>query len=146
MNDISGPRPVPGWYWLVALGALLFEAFGCFNYLVYVSMGPEQLATLPLDQQAVVNATPWWITAAYAIAVWVGLLGALLLLVRRRHAEVLLLVSLIALVVQFGSVLLVSTLRDLTPADAYGPPIIVTLIAYGLWHFARLARKRGWLR
>ena len=146
MDDVRESRSVPVWYWVVAVAALLFEAFGCFNYLVYVSMSPEQLATLPLDQQAVVNATPVWITAAYAIAVWIGLLGALLLFLRRKHAEILLLISLIAVVVQFGSVLLVGALRDLTPADAYGPPIIVTLIAYGLWHFARLARKRGWLR
>lgn len=146
MDDSPADPNVPAWYWLVALAGLLFEGFGCFNYLAFVSIDPQQVATLPLDQRAVVNATPWWITAAYALAVWVGLLGAVLLLVRRRHAELLLLVSLAAIVVQFGGVLLVPEMRDVTPADAYTLPIVVTLVAYGLWQFARLARKRGWLR
>ena len=146
MNDVPDGRSVPIWYWLVAVAALLFEAFGCFNYLTYVSATPEQIATMPLDQQAVLGATPWWLTAAYGTAVWAGLLGAILLLLRRRHAELLLLVSLVAIVVQFGGILLVPDLRDLSPADSFGPAIVITLVAYAIWHFSRLARKRGWLR
>jgi hypothetical protein len=146
MNDVSEPRSVPAWYWLVAALALLFEAFGCYNYLTYVSVTPEQVATMPLDQQAVMSATPWWLTAAYGTAVWIGLAGALLLLFRRRHAELLLLISLVAVLIQFGGILLVPRLRDLSPTDSFGPAIVIALVAYGLWHFARLARKRGWLR
>ena len=53
------------------------------------------------------EATPPWMVAAYAIAVWVGLAGAALLLMRRKLAVPLLLVSLVAVVVQFGGLLLV---------------------------------------
>jgi len=146
MRGSGTSRPVPAWYWLVAAAALLFEAFGCFNYLAYVSISPERLATLPLDERVVVGATPPWITAAYAIAVWAGLFGAVLLLMRRRHAGLLLLVSLVAVVVQFGGVLLVPRLREILSPDTYTLPIVVVVIAYGFWHFARHAGKRGWLR
>jgi hypothetical protein len=134
---------VPGWFWIAAVLALLWEAFGCFMYVTQVTTDP---ATLPIDQQAMWNATPPWIVGAYAIAVWVGLFGAVLLLARRRLAEPLLLLSLVAVVVQFGGVLLVPALREVTPDSAYTLPLIIFVVCYGIWMLARRARKQGWLR
>ncbi len=146
MNEIGRSRDVPAWFWAVALLALLFEAFGCYAYLADVGRSPEQIANLPLDERAMVEGRPWWIYAAYGTAVWIGLFGAILLLMRRRHAEIFLLISLVAVIVQFGGVLLVRELRDATPPDAFTVPIVIALVAYGVWHFSRHARKRGWLR
>lgn len=146
MDEVRGSRAVPAWFWVVAVLALLFMAFGCYAYLTDVTRSAEELARMPVDERSLREATPWWIYAAYAVAVWVGLLGTVLLLMRRRHAEPLLLVSLIAVVVQFGGVLLVPELRDDTPPDAFTLPIIITVLTYGVWHFSRHARKRGWLR
>lgn len=143
MDEIREAPPVPAWFWIIAVLALLFEAFGCLMYYTQVSADP---ATLPVDQRAMWQATPAWMVAAYAVAVWVGLAGAVLLLLRRRHAVPLLLVSLIAVVVQFGGILVVPDLRDMVPPDAYAAPIAIFLIAYGIWHFSLHARKRGWLR
>jgi hypothetical protein len=142
MDEVRGARPVPVWFWVVAVLALLFEAFGCYAYLTDVT----RTAEVPVDQRSLREATPWWIYAAYAIAVWGGLAGTVLLLMRRRHAEILLLISLIAVIVQFAGVLLVPELRDDTPPNAFTLPIVITVIAYGIWHFSRYARKRGWLR
>src|SRR5687767_1690247 len=93
---------IPAWYWIAAGLALLFEATGCFMYLAQV--GADR-ATLPLDQRAMWDATPSWMVAAYAIAVWVGLAGAALLLLRRKLAVPVLLVSLIAVIVQFSGLM-----------------------------------------
>lgn len=134
---------VPGWYWAVALAALLFEGLGCFMYLSQVGADP---ASLPIDQQATWRATPDWIVAAYGTAVWVGLLGALALLLRRRIAQPLLGVSLVAVCVQFGGVLLVPGLRETISSDALIVPTFIVLIAFGLFRFARMAGRRGWLR
>ena len=142
MDDIHGPRPVPVWFWVVAALALLFMAFGCLMYYTQVSTDPS---TLPLDQRAMWEATPGWMVAAYAIAVWVGLAGAILLILRRRHAIPLLLISLIAVVVQFGGILVVPDLRNMVPSSAYAAPIAIIVITYGIWHFARYARRQGWL-
>ena len=143
MNDIRVARPVPGWFWVVAALALLFMAFGCLMYYTQVSADPS---TLPLDQRSMWEATPTWMVAAYAIAVWVGLAGTILLLLRRRHSVLLLLISLIAVVVQFGGILVVPDLREMVPSSAYAAPIVIIVITYGIWHFSRYAQKRGWLR
>lgn len=142
-NDSAAISAVPAWFWIAAGLALLFEAFGCFMYLAQVS---ADRATLPLDQRAMWDATPTWMFAAYATAVWVGLIGAGLLLLRRKLAVPLLLVSLIAVMVQFSGLFLVPQLRQTVPDTALAMPIAIFVICYAIFHLARLAHKRGWLR
>jgi CHASE2 domain-containing sensor protein len=103
-------------------------------------------ATLPLDQRAIFDATPQWMTLAWAVAIGAGVVGAVGLLVRRRLAEPALLVSLIAVVVQFSGLFLVRQLRELTPEDHLIVPVVILLFAYGFWQFAKLSRRRGWLQ
>ena len=122
---------------------MLFEAFGCFMYLAQVGAEP---ATLPLDQRAMWDATPPWMIAAYAIAVWVGLLGAALLLLRRKLAVPVLVVSLIAVIAQFSGLFLVPQLRQTVPETALAGPIAIIVVCYAIFQFARLAERRGWLR
>ena len=113
---------------------------------MYVSQVTTDPATLPIDQRAMWEATPGWIVGAYAVAVWVGLIGALLLLMRRKLAEPLLLVSFIAVIVQNSAWLFVPALRDLVNSDDLLLPFVITVVCYVIWHFAWVSRKRGWLR
>ena len=113
---------------------------------MYISQVTADRAALPLDQRAMWDATPSWMVAAYAIAVWSGLVGAVLLLLRRKLAVPALLVSLIAVVVQFSGLFLVPQLRQTVPDTALVAPIALILCCYLIFLFARLAQKRGWLR
>jgi len=143
MDQVNQASPAPRWFTVAAIGALLFELAGCGMYLLQVSVDPS---TLPLDQRASWDAAPTWMIAAYAVAVWVGLIGAILLLMRRRLAEKLLLVSFIAVLVQFSALLLVPKLRNLTQSDDLLLPFVIIVASYSVWHFARRARVSGWLR
>jgi hypothetical protein len=133
---------VPAWYWAVAIFALLFEASGALLFGNSLTLDP---ATLPLDQRAIYDATPQWMNITWAIAIGVGLVGALGLLLRRRFAEPLLLVSLIAVAVQFSGLFLDKQLRELTPEDHLLVPVVILILAYALWQTARLAKRKGWL-
>jgi len=146
MTEESAPVETatgPAWYWLVALAALLFEGAGAYLFANSLTLDP---ATLPLDQRAVFEATPQWMTIAWAIAIGSGLLGAVGLLLRRRFAEPLLLISLIAVAVQFSGIFLVKQLRELTPEDHLIVPVVILMLAYGFWQTSKLARGKGWLR
>lgn len=136
----------PAWYWAIGLAALLFELLGCFFYLVEVRMSAVDIAALPIDQAAMLAARPDWYYAAFGIAVWIGLVGAVLLLLRRQWAVWALLISLVAAIIQFSSVFIVPQMRAMTPSDALFVPIVVIIIAYAIWQFSRLAGRRGWLR
>ncbi|MDQ3074477.1 MAG: hypothetical protein M3Q88_02535 [Pseudomonadota bacterium] len=141
--EVKRGHDIPGWFWATAGLALLFEAFGCYIYVVQVSADP---AVLPLDQRAMWDATPAWMIAAYAIAVWVGLIGAVLLLMRRKLAVLALLLSLVAVVVQFSGLFLVPQLRQTVPDTALVAPIALIVSCYLIFLLARLANRRGWLR
>ncbi len=143
MDEAREGKAEPRWFMAAAIAALLWELLGCAMYILQVT---ADRATLPIDQRAMWEATPTWMIGAYAVAVWLGLAGAVLLAMRRRFAEPVLLGSLVAVVVQFSGLLLVPALRDRTPADAWLLPIVIVAVSYAIWHFARRARASGWLR
>ena len=131
---MTGPyerQPIARWYLIGAIVSVLFMALGCAIYLMHVTADP---AALPLDQRA-----------AYA-AVWVGLIGAVLLVLKRRLAETLLLVSFIATLLWLAGLLLVPALRDALSTNDVAVAVVVTLITGTIWSFARHSRQRGWLR
>ena len=137
------PRPVAGWYWAGASASLLFMAFGCLRYVMQVTADP---ASLPLDQRAVFEAEPLWVTGAYAIAVWVGLAGAVMLVLRRKLAQPLLLVSLLAVLAWLAGLVAVPALREAISANDLAVAIVIAAIVWTIFWFARHSRQRGWLR
>lgn len=137
------PRPIARWYMAAAIASLLFMALGCAVFLLDVLTDP---ASLPLDQRAALAARPMWLLAVNGIAVWVGLGGSLLLVLRRKRAEPLMLVSLIAVAIWLAGLLLVPRLRETLGTDDIAVAIVVTLITWTIFWFARHSRQRGWLK
>ncbi len=143
MNEHYSPRPLARWFWAGAIASVLFMVIGCASYVWHVTMDS---AALPVDQRAMMDAVPTWMTAAFAIAVWVGLAGAVMLLMRRKLSEHLLLVSLVAVLVQFSAYFIDPELRQAMSTDAYVIPIVIVLLTWTIYWFARHSRQRGWLR
>ena len=143
---MTGPyerQPIARWYLIGAIASLLFMGLGCAIYVMHVTADP---AALPLDQRAAYAAEPAWVTALNAVAVWVGLIGAVLLVLKRRLAEALLLVSFIATLLWLAGLLLVPALRNALSTNDVAVAVIVTLIIGTIWSFGRHSRQRGWLR
>jgi hypothetical protein len=138
-----GPEPVARWFTPAAIATTLWMALGCASYLYNVSVDS---ADLPADQRLMMEAVPAWMVFFFAVAVWVGLAGAVALLLRRRLAEPLLLVSLVAAAIQFSGYLLVRQLRDSMSSDQLLFPIVVVLLGWTIYWFARHSRMRGWLK
>lgn len=143
MEERFGPRPVASWFMVAAVAALLFMALGCVSYVMHVFADPS---TMPLDQRAAYAAEPAWVTGAYAVAVWVGLAGVILLVLRRRLAEPALLLSLLATLVWLAGLVLVRDLRENMSANDLLVAIVVTALTWTIYWFARHSRMRGWLR
>jgi putative Mn2+ efflux pump MntP len=143
MDAGSEAQPIARWYAPAAIAALLFMLLGCAVFLLDVSTDP---ATMPLDQRAAHDAQPFWLMIAYGVAVWVGALGALLLILRRRIAERLLLLSFVAVAIWLAGLLLVPRLRDLLGTDDVAVAVVVTILTWTIYWFARNSRRRGWLR
>jgi hypothetical protein len=137
---------VPGFYWAVAILALLWEAAGCYAYVAQVTIDPAQLAALPPAQRDIWLAMPSWVTGAYAVAVWAGLAGAIGLLLRRRWAGPAFIASLAAVLVQFGWTFLATDILATMPvAESVPFPAFIILMAAVLLWFSSLAARKHWL-
>lgn len=146
MATSFGRARVPGWYWAVAIVALLWEAMGCFSYVTKVAMDSAALAQLPAAERDIWTSMPGWVVGAFAVAVWSGLLGAVGLLLRRSWARFAFAVSLLAVIVQFGWTFLATPILSTIGTSAAAFPAFILLVAAALLWFAGLAAKRGWLR
>lgn len=137
---------VPGWYWAVAVLALLWGAIGCYLYMHNVSMTEADLAKLPPVQAEAWQTMPAWVTGTYAIAVWTCLGGAVGLLLRKSWARPLFVVSLAAAIVQFVYSLATTRLLAVEGPSAAALPITIWVIGGALIWFSGIGLRRGWLR
>jgi hypothetical protein len=143
MNNVIAPRPTS--FWAIAIVALLWNLLGVVMFVMQVGMTPEMMAALPADQRSVYEAAPPWVNIAFGVAVFGGVLGALGLLMKKRWAVLMFLLSLVGLVVQFVSVYAMTPAwQVLGPSGAIMPAVLV-LIAVFLWWYARKATARGWI-
>lgn len=141
--SVAGRGHAPAWFWILAVAALLFEAAGAYLFGSSLTLDP---AALPLDQRSIFEATPKWMTFAWGVAISTGLIGAIALVARRRIAQPFLLISWLAVAVQFSGLFLIRQLRELTPEDHLLVPVVILLLSYGVWQLSLLANKKGWLK
>src|SRR3954451_9984273 len=88
--------------WIVGLFPVLWNGYACYEYLMTNLKNEAFLAHVPADQLAYMNGLPAWLTAFWAVGVWGGLAGGILLLMRSRHAVLAFGLSLIGAVVGLG--------------------------------------------
>lgn len=138
-------NPAPKWYLPVAILALLWNLLGCAAYLGDVMLTPDDIAKMSPEQQALYAARPAWAVAATAIAVWGGAAGCLGLVLRKRWALPLLLLSLAGVIVQDVALFVMSSAAAQAGTVAYVLQGLVLAIAIGLVLLARKAIARGWI-
>ena len=140
----SNNKPA-AWFWVVSALALVWNVMGVMAYLAQVMMSPEALQAMPENERALYESVPAWATGAFAVAVWGGALGCLLLLLRKKLAKPVLVLSLIGIIVQ-----MVHSLALSNSMEVYGPgglimPVMVLVIGVGLIWFSGKATAHGWL-
>lgn len=144
MNN-DAKQKLPRLFWSIAIAALIWNLLGVLAYVMEVTMSAESMAALPLDQQALYAEQPAWVTGAFAIAVFAGLLGSIALVLRKGIAIPVLSVSLLAVIAQMYYLFAMSDmLRVMGTTSAIMPTAIVVIAAALLW-FSSSAKSKGWI-
>lgn len=144
MSDVIGAR-APGWFRLLAVLGLAWNGFGVYMYLSKVGMFGDPLAGLDQAHRDLAASVPSWVVAAFATAVFAGLIGTLLLVMLKRLAKPLLVLSLLAVLVQCGWIVGMSRAREIEGNMAILMPGLITLVAIALVWLAMLGDRKGWL-
>lgn len=146
MNTVaSAVAPRAPWHlWVVGIVSLLWNAMGALDYLMTQTKNPAYMAKFTPAQLEYFYGFPAWVVGAWAIAVWGGVLGSLLLLLRRALAFAVFAASLVGLVATtIYNYVLTDGLRLMGGAGTLVFSAVIFTIAVLLVFYSAAQRKRG---
>lgn len=142
MNTITKPTPL---YWLISIVALFWNFMGIIAYLGQAYISDDALKMLPEENQLYFSNVPAWVTAAFAVAVFGGFLGAIGLIIRKKRAYFLFVISFLALVAQHVYNFFIQNYIEMTGSQMI-LPIVTFIVALFLIYFSKQKSQQGVLR
>lgn len=135
---MTDARVKSSWHvWLIGVIAVLFNSIGVFDFVMSMARGAAYQASVGMspDQVAHYQEMPSWMTVVWAVGVFGAFLASILLLVRRKLALPVFVVSLAAFLV---SLLYTYVLTDggaiMGRQMAITSAVIAGLLAFFSWY------------
>jgi hypothetical protein len=144
-EDVMNDETVGGvhWsFWAIGVVALIWNVLGCINF--FVQMNPDMLAAYRESERAIIEGRPAWATGAFAVAVFGGALGCLLLLLRKSAAYYLFIASFLGVIVTMAHTLGVGI--DFALGEILGIILMPLVVAGLLVWYSKRAQSKGWIR
>jgi len=131
-------------FWAIGTIMLIWNIMGVVNF--FAQMNADVVAAMPETHRAIIEVRPVWGTIAFAIAVFGGVLGCLLLLLRKSVAYYLFIASLLGVIVATAPHLhmIGSTIND--PFEIAMMMLMPLLVAVFLIWYSKHAESNGWIR
>jgi hypothetical protein len=147
-SPIPAPDVAAPWHlWLVGVVAVLWNGIGAFDYVMTETRNAAYMSTFTPQQLAYFYGFPAWVVAAWALSVWGGVLGAALILLRRRWAVPVFGVSLATMVATFVyNYLLTDGLAVMGEGGGLAFSALIVVIGVALLVYARRLARIGVLR
>ena len=142
MNTSYQDSPSFG-FWLIAGIGLVWNAFGMVTFAQTIGMSPSAFRLLPEAEQALIAATPGWVTIVYGVAVFAGSIGCLLLMFKTAWSVAVLGISLLAVLVQMGHGIFYTNLLEVRGQSAVFLPTAIIVVAIFLFWYANKAKSQG---
>lgn len=145
----TAPARTPLHLWLVGGVSLLYGSFGAYDYVMTHVRDLHYLASSmpgvdPNTALAWIDMFPLYAKVGWALGVWGGLLGSLLLLMRSRYAVLTFAISMIGIVLSIGYQLAVAPRLQGTKSVGYGiMPWLIIVVGLALLAYSRAMAKRG---
>ncbi|MGB5557938.1 MAG: hypothetical protein WBN04_07985 [Paracoccaceae bacterium] len=127
-------------FWVIGAVALTWNVLSVINF--FVQMNPEMLAAYRESERAIIEGRPTWATGGFAIAVFGGALGCLLLLFRKAAAYYLFIVSLLGVIVTMIHAL--GGGIDFGLGEILGIILMPLVVAAFLIWYSKRAESKGW--
>ena len=138
----DAPTKTPWHLWLIGVIALLFNAIGVFDFVMNMAQGAKYLTSAGMtpDQVAHYQQMPGWMMVVWAVGVFGAFGASILLLLRRKLALPVFVLSLAAFLV---SLLYTYVLTNGGAVMGQQMAIMSAVIAWLLVFFAAYSRFMG---
>lgn len=134
----------PWHLWLLGIIGGLWSVMGVVSFMLTQMNVEAVMSRFPPEQRAYFESFPLWAVAFWAIGVFGGLIGCLLLLLKNRLAFHALLASVIGVTVcNLGGLFLLGGMKVMVETDALGLTVFPIIFAAFLAYYARAMSKKG---
>lgn len=121
-------------FWIISILALLWNAMGVMAYLMMSQITKEEL----IEQYGqgfadLFAAKPAWAVSSFAIAVFAGLLASIALLLRKKWALPLFVLSLVGVIIHDIWGIMVGTLSVIGTFDKVMTAAVVVIGVFLIW-------------
>ncbi|MGA2018569.1 MAG: hypothetical protein ABSH26_16620 [Opitutaceae bacterium] len=143
-DEATQPARRPWHVWAVGVVSLLWNSVGAMDFVMTETKNKAYMSGFTPAQLEFYYGFPLWVVAAWGIAVWGGVLGSLLLLLRNRLAVHLFLASFICMIVtSIHNYALSNGLKIMGGAEALAFSAVIVVVGALLLFYARSMCRRG---
>ena len=141
----SAPTSATPWHlWLVGILGGLWNSMGVLSFMLTQMNVEAVMSRFPPQQREYFQSFPLWAVAFWAIGVFGGVIGCLLLLLKKRVAFHALLASVIGTIVcNLGGLFLLGGMEVMRETGGLGFTAVPIIIAAILASYARAMSKKG---
>ena len=144
MRNVINTKPIAEIhrsFWLIAGIAFIWNVLGSINFVV--QLNPDMIDAYRESERAIIMNRPAWATVAFAVAVFGGAIGSVLLLLRKSIAFYLFIASLLGVIVAIMHSLSVDNFLGL--GDILGIILMPVAIAAFLVWYSKMTENKGWI-
>ncbi len=132
-------------FWIISVIALLWNLMGVNQYLLMAFKSDSVRSGLTPERLALLDATPAWSTAAFAIAVFAATIGCIALLIRKKIAYTFFVISFISIIVQNIDAFMRFEIAEFNSFELVMTIMIPVIGLFLIW-YSKNAIKKGWLK
>ena len=145
MSEAQATKTPGPWHlWSIGIIGGLWSVMGVISFMLTQMNVEAVMSRFPPQQREYFESFPLWAVAFWAIGVFGGVIGCLLLLLKNRLAFHVLLASVIgAIVSNLGGLFLLGGMEVMGGTSALGFSMFPIVFAAFLAYYARAMRKKG---
>ena len=131
-------------FWLVCILALLWNIGGAVNYIMQTNL--EFVSTLPETHRAIIEGRPIWATGGFAVGVFGGAIGCLLLLLKKSQALYIFIISLLGIAITMvHTINVAASIISFSTSEIIVMIILPLVVAALLVWYSKIVIRKNWV-
>ena len=133
-------------FWVISIIALLWYLMDMSAFFIRISISDETLLAMSENRRQQIQNIPLWVNFVFAFEVFGGTFGSVGLLLRKKWALALFVISLLGVLAQTTYLYFLSNSIALMGWMVIVMPLVAIVISFGLIVHAKSSASKGWLR